>query len=318
MSKNSSFFWVILILAKLYSSNLEAKSLFQYIGVKANFPAVDFDVSQLEDETTAEVESQDTLGYISRDPEIIGLFAKVGHFSLELAHNISDDERTVDYKNLDLSWYHKRFSVRVMASQIEDFFLNQGEGNIDLDSLEEEEKNHEGFFFQNGAVDVSLGIVSWGLHLANTMDLAEYPKKTGGGLVGIVTGDWTFIDGPKPLIPTDLQNEFGSDGTILSTQMMSANFQLGLVQGIAIGPFYTGLSVAIGPGIAYVDYDLEDRVISREVEALKMSLALNLGVSTKSFFMGIEASQRTQEYLLESIVVAAVRTNIGASLGIRF
>ena len=75
--------------------------------------------------------------------------------------------------------------------------------------------------------------------------------------------------------------------------MMSANFQLGLVQGIAIGPFYTGLSVAIGPGIAYVDYDLEDRVISREVEALKMSLALNLGVSTKSFFMGIEASQRT-------------------------
>ena len=76
--------------------------------------------------------------------------------------------------------------------------------------------------------------------------------------------------------------------------------------------------MAIGPGIAYVDYDLEDRVISREVEALKMSLALNLGVSTKSFFMGIEASQRTQEYLLESIVVAAVRTNIGASLGIRF
>ena len=127
MSKNSSFFWVILILAKLYSSNLEAKSLFQYIGVKANFPAVDFDVSQLEDETTAEVESQDTLGYISRDPEIIGLFAKVGHFSLELAHNISDDERTVDYKNLDLSCYHKRFSVRVMASQIEDFFLNQKE-----------------------------------------------------------------------------------------------------------------------------------------------------------------------------------------------
>ena len=273
---------LLCFLSYLAGSPCYGKGLFQYVGLKANFPTVDFDVSQLEDETTVESEAEDTLGFLSRDPEIVGLFAKVGHFSLELTHNISDDTRTADYKNIDFSWHHKRISLRLMVSQIEDFFLNHGDGNIDLDTLEDEDLDHEGFFFQNAALDVSFGILSWGLHLSNTLDIAEYPKKTGGGLVAVVTGDWTFIDGPKPLIPNAIQGEFGSDGTIQSTQMMSANVQIGIVQGLALGPFFTGITAAIGPGIAYVDYDLDSQVISREVEALKLTIGMNLGLSTKS------------------------------------
>ena len=146
----------LFIFSFLVTPRANGKGLIQYVGIKANFPTVDFDVSQLEDETTVETEADNTLGYLSRDPEIVGLFAKVGHFSLELTHNISDDARTADYKNIDFSWHHKRISLRLMLSQIEDFFLNQGEGNIDLDTLEEEDLDHEGFFFQNAAFDVSL------------------------------------------------------------------------------------------------------------------------------------------------------------------
>ena len=308
----------LLIFMTMFWSTVSLAKGLEYIGIRAQMPSLEFDIDSLDESQSASSDDSNRLDFVSKEPVILGFFASYYGLGLGFSKTLQDEEGASEYLDVDLSWYGDRVAFKLGLSRIEDFFVSEGYGDIDVDALSDDELENEGVYLENVALDITVTLIKFRLSLKEAFEAQTHPKKSGGGVISIFTADRTYFDGPSFIIPESIQSYFGGDGTLLEGTLQSINLQLGWGHSIVMGSIYVSILGAFGPGTATVEYDLEDSTVEDTVEASKTTIMGAIGYSSKGLFLSLEADYRSQEYILDSISFATLRTSLSANLGYSF
>lgn len=256
------------------------------------------------------------LTYGTWDPVMAGVFINFGHFTLGLSSALQDEgEEATSTQEFRGSYWHKHFGFTAGFAHQENFQIIDG---TNFDALENADKFRTDMAYQSGTVQLTYVLVEFGLHLANALEPAEYPKRTGGGIVTILSIDQMTIAATGPIIPGSQKSGFLDDGGFSEGKFISVNASVGYAQAIALGNFYMAGMFALGVGRANYTFEVDGEEIHQSTPSHKDILMLSAGYSGSTIFISAEMSSEAPEYILRSISLQSSRQELSISTGIRF
>ena len=304
----------LLVILLLLSHDSYAASS-RFAGIRLSRPTHELVISNQGTNTKEGVPVSD-LTYGTWDPVMAGAFVNFGHFTLGLSSALQvDGEEATSTQEFRGSYWHKYFGFTAGFAQQENFQIING---TNFDALENTDKFRTDMAYQSGTLQLTYVLVEFGLHLANALEPAEYPKRTGGGIVTSLSVDQMTIAATGPIIPGSQKSGFLDDGGFSEGKFISFNASVGYAQAIALGNFYVAGLFALGVGRANYTFEVDGEEIHQSAPSHKDILMLSGGYSGSTVFLSGEFSAEAPEYILRSISLQSSRQEVSVSTGIRF
>lgn len=221
-----------------------------------------------------------------------------------------------EFTDYRLTYFGKRFGIDGTYSQFKHFRLNRGSG-VDLTQFSEEQKRRN-IHLATASVNVYASLTQKTFALEDYFDISARQKKSLGGWLLINSLDWAALKSPDGLVPLEIRDNFGNDGSMSEAKFKAYNLQLAYAHVFSWGDFYLSGLLSLGAGRQWKEIVTDAGVLEGEGHVAKAGFRFALAYSAKNWFTGYEIQAEGPTYLLDTVRIITTRVNGQFFIGWRF
>ena len=261
------------------------------------------------------VSDEHTLTYGIHDPILFGMFVNFGPFTVHLATAIESGRNATKTHETRGGYASKNFGAIFGAAHQSNFKIIKG---TVADELQSHEKRNQGMAYQGYTAQFYGVLLDLGLDLSKTLELADYPKSYGSGLMGIITLDHVNIDASGPVIPENQRRYFRRDSGFSKGEFSSLNISLGWAHTHTFDEIYLSGLIAFGAGKSQLKYKNDAKTVKKSKNTFREHFVIGGGYTTDLYFIGGEYNIEAPEYQLQTITLQTVRHEIKVASGMKW
>ena len=298
---------ILIISIILWSASSFAGGL-GHLGIRSEQPKIQLDLIGLQVKNPSIDDEDNTASYVAKPSPAVGLASKIGSYNFDISKT-DPSPNSPSYYGFNIGWTGDR--------SLFNFGLTQIEG-VQLAPKSKRDENSGSIDYSSASLELTFTIIKFRLGLDDAFDKASHPKSSGGGVIGVLAGNWDRITAKETIIPHHLQAAYGSDNSIQEGQFQTIHSQFGWAQNFVLETLYLSFLAVGGPGVSAAKYRVSDQPIDILAHSNKSSFIGKIGYSSSTAFFTLVSSQTISNSRLRSSWLRRSKSSISANFGMNF
>ncbi|UII28439.1 DUF4421 domain-containing protein [Fulvivirga maritima] len=267
----------------------------------------------------------DRVNYIPNNQGVVGLGVYVFDIGFEMALKVPDflqrneDQFGVtEFKDFQGNIYGRKWCFDITYQKYRGFYINNADQVFpDFDS--------QGIYPLRRDLGIRKVILN-GIHIFDSdrysfragYNQSERQLRSAGSVLLITSLNNTKIEADSSLLPIEIGDHFGEDANLVNGEFSAFSLLPGYGYTFVKKYFYFNINAAVGAGLQYQEYYLNEEYKSDFVLESKVNLRASLGYDHENFFFGATAIYDNGSMQLEDARISSATGNYKFFIGYRF
>ncbi|MBL3657808.1 DUF4421 family protein [Fulvivirga sediminis] len=265
------------------------------------------------------------VNYIPNNQGMVGLGVYVFDIGFEMALKVPDflhknegQFGVTEFKDFQGNIYGRKWCFDVTYQKYHGFYINNADKIFpDFDS--------DGIYPLRRDLGIRKLILN-GIHIFNSdrysfragYNQSERQLRSAGSVLLITSLNNTKIESDSSLLPIEIGDRFGEDANLVKGDFSAFSLLPGYGYTFVKKYFYCNVNAAVGAGLQYQEYYLDEDFKSDFVLESKINLRASLGYDHENFFFGATAIYDNGSMRLEDARISSSTGNYKFFIGYRF